>query len=197
MNKYKNNKDGGIFKTIAVIFLLLISCTAIQAEGIQAILGKDSVRFTYNTEAWGQEIGNLDVEAGVLVTGQDYTLLHLGALVQHQSIDSSLRLSIGGRAYYSSIANKNAVLLALGGSLLLSPSSWSGIGLGISYFTAPSMTNFVDAESFIEYSFSINYQITPQANLALGFQSISIDLAGEYLTRDLEKGSFLGLQVEF
>lgn len=186
-----------MFKYTNIGFFMLIFAGTVQAESIRAILGEDSARFTYITEAWGQEIGSLDVEAGVLVTGSDYTLVHLGALVQHQNVDSSLRLSIGGRAYYSSIAGKNALLLALGGDLLISPASWSGIGIGMSYFTAPSVTNFADAQGFIEYSISLNYQITPQANLAMGYQRINIDLAGEYFDRDLEKGSFLGIRVDF
>ena len=178
--------------------MLLFTMSALaHAEGIRAILGEDSARFTYVTEAWGQEIGSLDVEAGVLVTGADYTLLHVGALVQHQSVDSALRLSIGGRVYYSSIASKIASMIALGGDLLLSPESWSGIGIGLSYYTAPSVTNFADSEDFTEYSVSINYQITPQANLALGYQLINITLSGESSDRDLEEGSFLGLRVEF
>jgi len=195
--KRTKNKGAGMSGSIRLGMLLFVMSNLVQAEGIRAILGEDSARFTYVTEAWGQEIGSLDVEAGVLVTGADYTLVHIGALVQHESVDSSLRLSIGGRVYYSSIANKIATMLALGGDLLLSPASWSGIGLGISYYTAPSVTNFADAEAFTEYSVSINYQITPQANLALGYHLININLAGEASDRDLEEGSFLGLRVEF
>lgn len=196
MNNDKNIKVGASHY-IAISSLLLILSATVQAEGIRATLGEDSVRFTYITEAWGQEIGSLDVEVGVLVTGADYTLLHLGVLVHHQNVDSSLKLSIGGRAYYSSIAGKTAALFALGGDLLFSPASWSGIGLGFSYFTAPGVTNFADAESFTEYSVSLYYQLTPQASLALGYQLVNMELANESSTRDLEKGSFLGLRIDF
>lgn len=193
-----------MFKIVGLVSLLLIlSIRAEAAQGIRAILGEDSVRFSYVTEAWGQEIGSLDVEAGVLIvgssnnSGSDSTLVHVGGLVQHQNLDSSLKLSVGVRAYYSSIADKDAVLLALGGDLLLSPENWSGLGLGLSYYTAPSVTTFSDADAFTEYSISFHYQITPQANIFLGFQSVTIKLKNETSDRDLEDGSFLGIKVDF
>ena len=193
-----------MFKIIGLVSLLLIlSIRAEAAQGIRAILGEDSVRFTYVTEAWGQEIGSLDVEAGVLVagssnnTGSDSTLIHVGALVQHQNLDSSLKLSVGLRTYYSNIASQDAALLALGGDLLLSPENWSGLGLGMSYYTAPSVTTFSDADGFTEYSISAHYQITPQANIFFGFQSVTIQLKNETSDRELEDGSFLGIKVDF
>jgi len=184
-------------KYISVGLLLLMMSLKVEAEGIRAVLGEDSVRFIYVTEAWGQEIGSLDVEAGVLSTGTDSTLMHFGVLVQHQNLDSSLKLSVGGRGYYSSIANQNASFIALGGEVLLSPANWSGIGLGASYFTAPSVTTFSDSDSFEEYSVSLNYQLTPQAILSFGYQRIVIKLTQETADRDIEKGSFLGLHIDF
>jgi len=186
-----------MFRTVGLVSLLIILTLRVEAQGIRAVLGEDSARFTYVTEAWGQEIGSLDVEAGVLVTGSDHTLLHLGTLVQHQNLDSSLKLSVGGRLYYSNIADKDAALLALGGDLLLSPENWSGMGIGASYYTAPSVTTFSDADTFTEYSISMHYQITPQANLSFGYQLVNIALKGETTDRDLEKGSFLAIKVDF
>ena len=50
---------------LSLVFIFLIVSTNAVAQGIRAVLGDDSVRFIYITEAWGQEIGSLDVEAGV------------------------------------------------------------------------------------------------------------------------------------
>lgn len=186
-----------MFKNIGLVLVVLMLSIRAEAQGIRAILGNDSARFIYVTEAWGQEIGSLDVEAGVLATGSDNTLIHLGALVQHQNLDSSLKLSVGTRFYYSTIADKDAALIALGGDLIFSPENWSGIGMGLSYFTAPSVTTFSDAEAFSEYSVSVNYQITPQANISLGYQLVNIELKGEGIDRDLEKGSYLAIKVDF
>jgi len=186
-----------MFKTVGLASLLLILSVRAEAQSIRAILGENSARFLYVTEAWGQEIGNLDVEAGVLVTSADNNLVHVGALVQHQNLDSSLRLSVGARAYYSNIENQTAVAVAFGGDLLLSPENWSGIGLGFSYFTAPSVTTFSEADTFSEYSVTLHYQITPQANIYFGYQLVNIKLKSEAKDRDLEKGSFLGIKVDF
>lgn len=187
-----------MYKKIGLVLSFLVLSISVHAQqGVRAILGEDSARFIYVTEAWGQEIGSLDVEAGVLVNGSDNTLLHLGALVQHQNIDRSINLSVGARVYYTNIENKDATLIALGGDLLLSPENWSGMGIGVSYYTAPSVTTFSDAEGFTEYSVSVHYQITPQANLYFGYQKVTIELRGNIGERDLEEGSFLGIKLDF
>lgn len=186
-----------MFKFIGLVSLLLMLSLRAESQGVRAILGEDSARFTYVTEAWGQEIGSLDVEAGVLTTGSDNTLIHIGALVQHQNLDSSLRLSVGARAYYSNIGESDAALIALGGDFLLSPENWSGMGIGGSYFTAPSVTTFSDSDAFSEYSVSLHYQITPQANISFGYQLINIKLKNESSDRDLEEGSFLAITIDF
>ena len=178
--------------------LLLLLSLPLKAQGIRASLGEDSVRFIYVTEAWGQEIGSLDVEAGVLTTGTDnISLLHLGILVQHESQNAALKLSVGGRGYYTTINNKNAALLALGGDLLLSPDNWSGFGIGLSYYTAPTVTTFSDADAFTEYSVSVGYQMTPQANIYFGYQKVTIKMVSETSDRNIEKGSFLGIRIDF
>jgi len=178
------------------LFLVTVGFNA-QAQGVHATLGEDSLRFTYFTEAWGQEIGSLDIEAGILANNTNTTLLHLGGRVKHQNVSATINLSVGARSYYTSINGKTGILVALGGDLLLSPTSWSGMGIGMHYYTAPSVTAFADAEGFTEYSLSLNYQLTPQANLAFGFQLVNIDLKNELSDRDIEKGSFLSIKVEF
>ncbi len=184
--------------SVGLLLLLVLVSMPLKAQGVRALLGEDSIRFIYITEAWGQEIGSLDVEVGVLATGtNNNTLVHFGVLVQHQSQNAALKLSVGGRVYYTTINNSNATLIALGGDLLISPESWSGFGFGLSYYTAPSVTTFSDAESFTEYSVSMSYQMTPQANIYFGYQQVNIKLKNEVLDRDLEKGSFLGIRIDF
>ncbi len=185
-------------KFIGTGILLLLISLPLKAQGVRAVLGEDSLRFIYITEAWGQEIGSLDVEVGALATGTDSTtLLHLGVQVQHENQSAALKLSVGGRVYYTSINNGDAALIALGGDLLLSPESWAGFGVGVSYYTAPSVTTFSDADTFTEYSMSMSYQMTPQATIYFGYQRVNIKLKNEVSTRDLEKGSFLGIRIDF
>lgn len=182
---------------IISVGLLMLLCSSIQAQGIRAVLGEDSVRFIYITEAWGQEIGSFDVEAGVLATGSDETLLHIGVLVQNRNVSSTLKLSVGARGYYSSINNENASFLAFGGDLTFVPENWEGFGIGASYFLAPSFTTFSATDSFSEFNVSIQYQITPQGFLSLGYQNIKVQLTSEASDRTLESGAFIGLGFDF
>lgn len=187
-----------MYRLISTGILLLLISMPLKAQGVRAVLGEDSLRFIYITEAWGQEIGSLDVEVGVLATGTgNTTLLHMGVQVQHENQSAALKLSVGGRVYYTSINNSNAALIALGGDLLLSPENWAGFGIGVSYYMAPNVTTFSDADTFSEYSMSISYQMTPQANIYFGYQRVKIKLKTETSGRNLEKGSFLGIRIDF
>ncbi len=55
--------------SVGLLLLLVLVSMPLKAQGVRALLGEDSIRFIYITEAWGQEIGSLDVEVGILATG--------------------------------------------------------------------------------------------------------------------------------
>ena len=168
-----------------------------QGQGMKAVFGEDSFRFLYISEAWGQEIGSLDVHMGAMGTSSKGDLVNLGILAKRQDFNSPLKILIGTQIYYSNVDNANAVALALGGEVLIRPEKFSGIGFGFTYYIAPKATSFSDAAGFNEYNASINYLLTSKSVLSFGYQFISVKLNTDGNTRKLEDGYFIGLDLRF
>lgn len=181
---------------ILLLALTLLLSSNAHSEDINIQLSSDTARFMYITEAFGQDFGRLELEAGFLYHDNSDTLVNLGLLVRGESVSVPMIVSIGARAYYSTISTYDAAAIAIGGDLLLAPESWGGLGLGVNYYTAPGVVAFGDADDLTEYGAYINYQITPQANIAIGYKQIDISIVN---VGDLEfdKGSYFGLNLTF
>ncbi len=181
------------------LFFFIISFTA-QAQGIRIQLSDEVARFFYSTEIMGEKFGGLELEAGLLYTDDSDYLLSVGTMVRGESVDMPIIVGVGGRLYYgdfdSNARDATIGALAIGGEVLVSPASWKGFGIGASLFHAPSVTSFSDAEDFTEYNFTLNYQITAQANIYIGTQVIEseIENVGDV---ELDDDTFIGIDMQF
>ena len=182
-------------RIILLVTALLMSSVA-SAEEVNIQLGSDTARFMYLTEAFGQDFGRLELEAGFLYNQNDDSLVNLGLLVRGESISVPLIVSIGARAYFAKIANYDVGALAIGGDLLLVPDTWGGFGAGVYYYAAPGIVAFGDAEGLSEYGAYVNFQITPQARIALGYQEINVSITNA-ANETLDKGAYFGLNLSF
>lgn len=182
-------------RILLLVSALLISTTA-TSEEINIQLSDDTARFMYLTEAFGQDFGRLELEAGFLYNENDDTLVNLGLLVRGESVSVPLIVSIGARAYYADLAAYNVGAVAIGGDLLFSPETWGGFGMGLFYYAAPSVVSFGDADGLSEYGAYVNFQITPQARVALGYQRIEADIENA-ATVVIDKGSYFGINISF
>lgn len=179
-----------------LLVLAMIFTSASYAQGIRIQLGNQSARFTYLTEAFGQDFGRLELEAGFMYTEQDDYLVNVGLLVRGESISVPLIVAIGARAYYANVEPYTLGAIAIGADLLLSPESWGGLGLGGYFYKAPGVVSYSDAEGLTEYGLYLSYQITPQAKIALGYQNIEADTT---LVNNLEidKSGYFAVHIEF
>ena len=188
---------------ISGLTLLILGITApvsVQAQSIRVQLSDDVARFFYSTEIMGQRFGGLELETGLLYTEDSDYMLSVGAMVRGESVDMPIIVGVGGRLYYgdfdSGPNDRTVGALAIGGEVLISPASWGGFGIGASLFHAPSVTSFSDAEDFTEYNFTLNYQITSQANIYVGKQVIEADIEG-IGNVELEDDTFIGIDMRF
>jgi hypothetical protein len=184
------------FKSAISCFVLLMFSYTAQAQTIRVLLSDDVARFSYSTEIMGQKFGGLELETGLLYTDDNDYLLSVGAMVRGESVDMPIIVGVGGRLYYADVEPHTLGALAIGGEILVSPDSWGGFGIGASLFHAPSVTSYSDAESFTEYSFSLNYQITAQASIYVGRQVIEADI-GSRNDVELEDDTFVGIDMRF
>ncbi len=188
------------FFQICRVLLLFISCAAATNlyadQGIKAQLGEDSVRFMYLTEAWGQNVGKLDVEGGLMFTDRSENMASLAVLVRNESLDTPITLALGARVYYVEIGNKAIGGLAFGGEANLKPFNWKGIGVGVHYFVAPSITSFLDGDGVTEFGININYQLTPTVNIYAGYQNVDVGIANASNVT-IADGTVIGVNVSF
>jgi hypothetical protein len=183
---------------LRIVFLasaLLMSSNAFSQE-MRVQLANKSAKFSYLTEAFGQDFGRLELEAGLLYNTDNDSMFNLGLLVRGESVSVPLIVAIGARAYYANVRTYNIGAIAIGGDLLLSPESWGGLGVGVNYYTAPGVVSFLDAKDVTEYGIYLSYQITPQANISLGYKNIEADIKNVGNV-EIDKGGYFGLNLSF
>lgn len=180
---------------ILLVIAFSLSSTAFS-EDLEIQLGNKSARFMYITEAFGQEFGRLEMEAGVLYNENSDYLANLGLLVRGESVSVPMIVSLGARAYVAKLDIYNVAAIAIGGDLLFNPESWGGAGLGVYYYTAPGVVAFRDAKDLTEYGIYFNYQVTQQASVALGYRVIDVEII-DVGKVEMDKGGYFGLNINF
>jgi len=188
-------------KMIIAAGLMLLAHTA-SADMFDVHLSNESGRFLYSTEMFGGQYGPVDLEMGLFFNQDNDKMAHIGMMVRNDTLDNPLVISIGVRAYYGDVGNKapgphsKFGALAIGGELLFIPDNLGGLGFGVYYYVAPSVVTSMDANNFNEYGFRLNYELTKQANVSLGYQKIEVDLkTGQ--TLDVDSSIFFGIGLRF
>lgn len=188
-------------KYFVVAGLLIISHSA-YADAFKMKLSDNSARFSYSRESFGGAYGPLDLDMGLFFNKDDDKLLHLGLMVRNDTLDNPFVISIGARAYYGDIGNKapgphsKFTAIAVGGELLFIPDNLGGLGLGVNYYYAPSVVTSMDADNFREYGASLNYELTKQANISLGYQKVRVVLT-DGTRLDVDSSVYFGIGLRF
>ncbi|MFO7603661.1 MAG: YfaZ family outer membrane protein [Gammaproteobacteria bacterium] len=187
-----------------VVTAIFLPVSLASAQGLTIQVNDDSARFTFSTEAWGQQYGQLDLEGGFLYTDNDDYMLNAGLMVRNDSLDTPLIVSVGSRLYYASVTGPAPALtgydfaaITIGVDILIIPDNLGGIGFGAHYFAAPSVISFGDADGFSEYGVRVGYQITPQANIFLGYQKIEAEIENQGIDVTISKGTLFGVDLRF
>ncbi len=190
-----------MFLRMSLAGVFLLGSVTAWGQSVSADLGSNSARFFYDTQATGQQAGRLDMEFSYLYTSSN-NLLSAGMLVRNDNLDSPLVISVGGRGYFVStsdpvLGSHSALVLSIGGELLVIPDTWGGLGIGVHYFTAPSIVSFMDAKSFTEYGGRLDYQITPQATVFVGYHHISFTTGSANTEIPVDSGLHFGIGIKF
>jgi len=184
------------------IAVLLMLTQAANADLFNIQLSNTSGRFLYAHEVYGGRSGPLDLEAGFFYNEDSDKLLHIGMMVRNDTLDNPLVISVGARFYYGDVGHKTGqthakfTALAIGGELLFIPNNLGGFGFGVNYYAAPKVVSYMDAESFSEYGARINYEITQQADISLGYRKIRVDLKNQ-TTLNTDSRLYLGIELRF
>ena len=120
-----------MYRRIILLATALLMSNVATAEEFNIQLGSDTARFMYLTEAFGQDFGRLELEAGFLYHENGDSIINAGLLVRGESVSVPLIVSVGARAYYAKVDTYDVGAITIGGDLLLSPESWGGFGAGL------------------------------------------------------------------
>jgi len=189
-----------MFKKYIFIIALLMFSASSHARGVDIKLANEMAEFTYLTESSTFGYGGADVGFGLLFTENDDYQITAKALVSGNPAgnNKALQFGIGGKLTYVSLdaANEEVGAFAIAGQLRYIIPSATPIAFvaGIAY--APSITAFSGADSYLEYEFAIELEITPSARGYLGYRNITYDFenGGDF---ELDDGAHIGVKFEF
>ncbi len=118
-------------------------------------------------------------------------------------MDSPFIFSLGGRSYLSVLEDSGTnqdydlFAIALGAELLYVPDNLGGVGIGISYFYAPDILSGGDAEGLSELGLIVDYQLTPQSNIFIGYRDIEADIKTINQEVEIAEGAFIGIGIRY
>lgn len=172
------------------------------ADMFDVQLSNHTGRFAYSREVFGGQDGPLDLTAGIFFNQDNDKMAHVGMMIRNDTMDNPLVVSIGARAYYGDVGRAAGKIrakfsaIAIGGELLFIPNNLGGLGLGVDYYVAPSVVTYMDADRFYEYGLRLNYEITRQSSVSLGYRKIKVDLkSGPGET--IDSSVFFGIGLRF
>lgn len=187
---------------LLVLLALFLSVNVAFADSINVELSGKSARFAYASELSGSQYGPMDMEFSGFFNEDNDSMFTAGFLIRNDTLDSPLVISIGTRAYYADAGNApgatnvKVAALTIGGEIIYIPANLKGIGFGAHLFVAPEIVTFMDADGFMEYGARIEYEITRQSRIYVGYSKAKIDLqTGGSVT--LQGEVYVGIGMRF
>ena len=188
---------------LIISLLLLTSYIApVNADNLNIQLGSESGRFLYASEMYAGRFGPVDMEFALFFNEEEDFLGHVGLLVRNDTMDNPFVISIGTRFYYGDVGNAPAQPdadiggIALGGEVLFIPDNLGGLGFGIHFYHVPGVVAFFDAEKITEYGARLEYAVTPQASIFVGYQEIEAELENN-IELDIDSSTHVGISLRF
>ncbi len=191
-----------MFSRIAYLLLFFLFSSVAYGQELEFQLSDDMARIMYTSSAIGENYGRLELEGGILYADDDERpssdyLLHFGTQVRGESVDAPIIVAIGARLYYGEAATFDIGGLGIGGDVMVMPESWKGLGIGAFLYVVPSVVAFQDSDGLNEYGVTLNYQITSQALITVGYQKIETDIKNVSSSYTIDDGAYLGIGLSF
>ncbi len=189
-------------RILAGLFGVLAYSGSVCADSFDIRLGEESARFIYASEVFGGAFGPANIEFGAFFNEDDDTMFHVGLVIKNDSLDNPLAITLGTRVYYADAGNApdqpqtDVGAITLGGEILISPDNLGGLGFALSYFAAPSVTSFMDADGFTEYGGRIEFEVTEQSSLFVGYRKIEVERE-DGQTVEIDSGVMFGVGLRF
>lgn len=181
----------------AVIFsVFFLISGAVAASSLSAQLSDDSARFIYNGDPLGEQLGRLEIDAGLLYDDGDHFLAHAGLQVRGENLDAPVLVTLGARAYFGEAKSADVQSIGLGIDVNVTPLTLPGFEFGGHFYAAPEPVSFGDSTKLIDYGLRIGYQIIPLSTIFIGYEKVTVDIEniGEVV---INKGLLFGIKLTF
>jgi hypothetical protein len=176
-----------IWIPIICIFSLL-SGTAL-ASSIDLNANNDTVRMTY-AHATSR---NVVTDMGALFLDRKNNDTEFGVHAGASLVSDNIRFGL--RAFYVDLDPYDVLSLGFG----LQARGWINkqIGIGGHIYYAPEATSFLDSNGYREYAMRLNFAVSKNFDLYLGYRDIKVKILDNRNNTKLDDGFHLGFKVFF
>jgi hypothetical protein len=182
---------------IAVLSFITLS-TSVYADAFDINLRDTSAQLQYSAALGHSTLGKSDIHLGYLYTSKSNSFVDFGILVKDEVSANipGLTAGVGIKGDLAKVNSRNASALALGGMVRYAVPAMPKVGVVGAMFYSPNIVTFGDAESTLESTARVEYEIIPQATAYLGYRKINVKLknAGE---ENLDEGVLVGVKLAF
>jgi len=117
----------------------------------------------------------------------DEIALHAGL----NAVSGAVR--IGGRAFFATPGNAEALAIGFGGQARAALSKW--LGLGGHFYYAPEVTSWLDAKGYYEFSVRLDFKASNSAFLYLGYRKVTLEIGSRSNEVELNDDVILGFKL--
>jgi len=191
-----------VFRFIFVLLASLVTWNA-QAQTASASLSETSAQLKYGLLVGGASYGRSEMVMGLLFNEKDDYVAELGLHVVDEagSRARGLKIGVGGKVFATTMpaSSRDVDLLALGlgMQMMYSLPGADRISVGGTFYYAPPIVSFMDAERFREGALRLQFALFPEAAVYVEAHQFHVTLSDGRGSFSIEKGARVGLQVEF
>lgn len=183
--------------------MLILSPVAF-ADSFEANLNNTAAQFKYAASASDVVEGNSEFYGGFLYNDASNLFFDGGLLVRSGSEGGDgggVSVGIGakgvlGTLHPTTTTSNTASAIAVGGELAFALPTPTRVALVGEYYVSTKITSFGDAERFNQFGVRLEVEVSPQAQVYLGYREIGFGLKNQGgLT--LDRGTFAGVKLSF
>ncbi len=187
-----------LLRHILAISLFTISASA-MADALDINLSNDVAQFQYIASTGHVGQGKSEIHMGFLYNNSNNVLGDAGLLVMNNGDSAAIAsFGVGVKVLAATIKKDDAMALALGGQVRLTPSDDRKFGIIGQIYFAPDVVTFGDASRFLQTGVRVEYEIMQQAAAYVGYRKIKFNINTlPAVGGVIDEGAHVGVRMAF
>lgn len=192
------------YKILLMIILVVAVSFPAQAEDFELALGDDSIQLSYLTRSTLLGSNGHDLNYGILLTENRDIVGSVGLMlpgVLAATLPKWFSIGVGAKGYFSLLSDpQDAEIFSLSPGVearLTMPIKKIPMHLVASFFYAPKITTFGDADDL--YDTTVRYEVDFASSAVgfIGYRLLRYELEGDGGHQDVDEGLHIGFRVAF